>query len=411
MASSFNFDASAAAGSRGAAENILKEFYGEKKIKEMLYADSPLLALLAKSTNFKGKQMPIPIRIAGPQGRSATFATAQTNRVGSVYKDFVIYPVKDYAVAEIDRMTMKLSESDEGAFIDAATSEVDGAIMAIKRSISWGIYGNGGGRIGVVSNVSTNVITLSDPNDIVHFEVGMTILGNANDFDGTAGTARTAKAVTAIDRDLGKFTLESSHGLQNGDSIFVEGDRGSSKALRVSGLGAWCPSTAPGATAFFGVDRTVDLGRLAGRIYDGSSEPIDEALISAARRVARDGGKPGHVFCSFEKFGELEKVLGPKAMYDMAKDKEVGIGFKALRINGPKGDMLVIPDADCTGDLAYMLQMDTWKLWSVGELAQLIQDDGITMLRESSSDGYEVRCASYLQLACNAPGYNCVVKL
>jgi hypothetical protein len=303
-----------------------------------------------------------------------------------------------------------LAESDEGAFVDAATSEVDGAIISLKRSLCWGLYGNGGGRIGVASNVSTNVITLSDANDVVHFEVGMTILANANDFDGTAGTARTAKAVTAIDRDAGTITLAASHGVQNGDSLFVEGDRGASKALRISGLAAWCPSTAASATAFFGVDRTVDLGRLAGRIYDGSSEPIEEAIIGAARRVARDGGKPGHLFVSFEKFAELEKSLGTRAQYDMAKDKEVGIGFKALKVNGPKGDILVIPDADCPNATGFMLQMDTWKLWSVGELAQLIQDDGVTMLRESSSDGYEVRAASYLQLACNAPGYNCVVK-
>ena len=55
------------------------------------------------------------------------------------------------------------------------------------------------------------------------------------------------------------------------------------KTTKLSGLGAWLPSSAPGSTdSFFGVNRSSDATRLGGIRFDGSSLPLEEALIGAA---------------------------------------------------------------------------------------------------------------------------------
>ena len=71
----------------------------------------------------------------------------------------------------------------------------------------------------------------------------------------------------------------------------------------------------------------------------------------------------------------------------------------------------IVPDKDCPGGTAYMLQLNNWSLMSIGSCVQLTELDGNRVLRQSADDGIEVRVHSYSQLACTAPGHNCVVTL
>ena len=76
----------------------------------------------------------------------------------------------------------------------------------------------------------------------------------------------------------------------------------------------WIPATAPSAgDAFWGVDRSKDVTRMAGVRFDGSSESIEEALIDGAALVAREGGQPDYCFMNFTSYAALEKSLGKLA--------------------------------------------------------------------------------------------------
>ena len=198
-----------------------------------------------------------------------------------------------------------------------------------------------------------------------------------------------------------------------GDYIIAEGDdyATGSSYKKVRGLEAWCPASAPGATAFFGVDRTADVTRLGGNRFDGSALPIEEALIGGAARVAREGGRPDHCFVDFATFSNLEKALGSKVVYDEAKARDVDIGFAAISLRGPRGTIKIIPDQNCQPNVAWMLQLDTWSLNTLGEAPMFLDFDGNRMLRESGDDAYEIRLGYYGNVACNAPGYNCRVAL
>jgi hypothetical protein len=86
----------------------LKQHYTDDMVLNLVYKDNPLLALMPKMESFGGKNLPIPLIYGNPQGRSATFATAQSVGASSssAITDFVLTRVKDYAIATIDNETL-----------------------------------------------------------------------------------------------------------------------------------------------------------------------------------------------------------------------------------------------------------------------------------------------------------------
>lgn len=389
----------------------LKQHYTADRVENMTYQDHALLALMPKMTDFGGKNLPIPIIFGDPQGASATFATAQANKTASQIQDFVLTRNKDYCIASIDNETLKASVGNANAFMEAATTEIDGAIHTAARRLAIAMYGSGSGSLGQnTSNATGTSITLLDPESVTNFEVNMYIVFSTADGGGSVKTGRVQ--VSAVDRDSGVLTvgaltaIGSGAGIAANDYIFVEGDYD----LRLKGLRAWLPNSAPSATAFFGVDRSVDPTRLAGIRFDGSAMPIEEALISAAARVAREGGRPDHAFMSYSKYADLEKALGSKVQYvDLKANAE--IAFRGMLINGPRGPIKIVPDQDCPSDRCFLLQMNVWKLYSLGKAPQIIDTDGLKMLRDNSADSVEVRVGYYAQVGSRAPGWNCNLKL
>lgn len=346
-----------------------------------------------------------------PQGVSSTFANAQANKTSSLLKAFLITRNKEYAIASIDNETIEASRNNSGAFIEAASFEIDGAIEAAGRSIAIALFGTGSGSLAVSNTTSTGTsIALVQPEDVTNFEVGMELQFSTADGGGSVKSGKVQ--VSAVNRDSGVLTVSAlsaiagGAGIVAGDFIFRDGDYDS----KLKGVRAWLPDSSPSATPFFNVDRSVDPTRLAGIRYDGSALPIEEALIAAASRVAREGGKPDYCFMNYSKFADLEKALGSKVQYiDLKANAE--IGFRGILINGPRGPIKVVADQNCKADRAFMFSMEYWKLMSLGAAPRILDIDGLKMLRESSADAVEVRVGAYLQLTCRAPGFNSNIYL
>lgn len=389
--------------------SALKVHYTNDTVENMVYQDNPLLAMMSKYEKFGGKNLPIAIIYGNPQGRSASFQKAQTNKTTSKVKDFVLTRARDYSLASIDNETLEASKGDANALLEAATTEIDGAIHSAARSLAIAMYGTGSGKIGkIASGQATATITLTQIEDVTNFEVGMTLVLSTADGGGSVKSGTIV--VEGVDRDLG--TIRATQAWTSGvataaanDFIFVEGDYDA----KIKGLAAWLPSTTPSSTPFFSVDRSVDATRLAGVRFNGVSQPIEETVVKAASRLAREGGKPDYVFMSYSKYSELENALGAKVQYIDMKVAEVG--FRGIVINGPKGPIKCIPDQNCPADRAYMLQMDVWKLYSLGKAPKILDTDGLKMLRDSNADSVEIRVGYYAQMGCRAPGFNAVILL
>lgn len=389
----------------------LKQHYTSDRIENMVYADNPLLAMLPKMEQFGGKNLPIPIIYGNPQNRSADFTVAVNGGTSSALKDFVLTRNHDYSIASIDNETLEASKGNANAFMEAATVEIDGAIQSATRSLAIALYGTGSGSIGQVANSSfaTTALTLTVSDDVTNFEVGQVLVVSATDGGGSVRSGQVS--IVGVDRDSGILTVDQNlstaiPAIAQNDYLFAKGDYDS----KLKGLRAWLPSTTPTSSPFFGVDRTSDATRLGGIRFDASAMPIEEGLIAAAARVAREGGKPTHCFMNYVDFANLEKALGSKVQYVDLK-VSADIGFRGMVVNGPRGPIKCIPDQNCPAGRCFMLQLDVWKLYSLGKAPKILDTDGMKMLREASADAVQVRVGYYAQLGCRAPGWNATVRL
>jgi|SRR5215217_713014 len=390
----------------------LKQLYPRDKVLNLVYKDNPWMALCPKMESFYGANLVIALIYGNPQGRSQDFTQAQARGqvTSSLLQRFTLVRVHDYSIATIDNETLLASENDEGALLSAASTEIDGAIQSLSRSIAVQMYRTGFGGIGVIGAGTTgSSIVLTNAADITNFEVGMVLVDSAVENTGALANAGASVTIQTINRDAGTMTVSANtFAADIGYTLFVKGDRQDTAnpvALMTSGLKAWIPATAPTSTLFFGVDRSVDVTRLGGQRFDGRNLPIEEALVRAAALVAREGGKLDHYFMDYEKYSDLENSLGAKVQYiDLLAPAQVA--FRGIVINGPRGPIKIVPDQNCPQGAVFGLQLDTWKLYTLGDAVRVVEADGLPLLRQTNADGVEVRYAYYGNLGCRGPGYN-----
>lgn len=411
----------------------LKELYtGDDYMKDLVYKKNPLLALIPKDespSGFAGKYIPVPLVYGTPQGRSATFSSAQGNQTAPQISSFFVYRISNYQLATITNELLEATKDNAGAFVDEAKLVMDTAFRNISNDLALDLFLGGQGRRGEIltvvspsTAVGATVIQLAQVADVVNFEVGMTIVASS-----TVGGAPSSDSVilTSVNRSTGVLRGTASANpldakFAPGGILSVQGDvavggsTSTSSFLKVSGLSAWLPevSPAPGDN-FWNVDRSADPTRLAGVRYDGSNQSIEEALIDGSSLVAREGGQPDMCFMNFASYAALEKSLGSKVQYVDVKHEEADIAFAGIRVHAPYGPITVIPDRNCPPQRAFLLQMDTWKLRSLGKAPHILTYglEGLEGLRVGTADALEIRIGYYANLICNAPGWNCTVKL
>jgi len=397
-------------------DDALKQYYTADAVKDLTYPNHPFLAMVPKNEKFKGKNLPVPVIYGHGQGRSSTFSTAQSNASASSLAEFLLTRKKDYGVVTIGGEVLEASRGDEYAFLSASTSEINGTLRALSDSLSKSLFGDGSGSIGKVNNASgafgVATLDLVDDNDVVNFEKNQKVSVH-NLTTGTAVRSGTLQ-VSAIDRNATTMQVTMTGNLSagisaiaNNDYVFMEGDKGN----KVTGLAGWLPTTAPtSGDSFFGLDRSSDATRLGGQRYNGGSlASVDLAIINASVRLGREGGKPDYCFVSFTDFGSLITTLNSQVQRDVA---QVGkFSFQGVEMYAPTGIIKIIPDKDCPVSRAFLVQMDTWKLYSIGATPRILRHDGLEMLRQSSDDGVEIRAGYYAQLGCTAPGWNCNITL
>ena len=232
----------------------------------------------------------IPVYYTRPQGRSATFATAQAAASASQIGEFLLTRKANYGVATISGEAVASSEGDRYSFLNSMTTEIDGVMRSVGDSISKNLFRDGSGAIGKVNNSSFGVTTLDLVTDMdsLNFEVGMQLQVAAAKSGGSVRSGTLT--VAGVNRGAATNQITTTANLSGGISAIAQNDfiyQSGDYDGALTGLEGWLPATAPGATAFFGQDRTADISRLSGQRFDGSSGTILEALIEGAALAAR----------------------------------------------------------------------------------------------------------------------------
>lgn len=400
-----------------------------------MYKENPFLALVPKDESvdgFGGKYIPVPLQYANPQGRSHSFANAQSQQTATSLDSFFVYIVSDYQLVTITNLLMEQTKTNAGAFIDAAKLQMDGGFRNITNNLAFELLSDGNcsrGQIssaGPTTSVSTAAIswTLANINDVVFFEVGQLL--SASSTNGGAPGANTV-SVTAVNRITGVIsgTTSTAHSSSATDFaanayLSITGDLPAagisqiSQSLALCGVGAWIPSADPSSgDNFWGVDRSVDPTRLAGLRYDASSYTIEEGMTNALAILNREGGKPDIAIMDFASYSALVNSLGAKVQYVQVNHDEVEVAFEGITFQSAYGRVTVLADRNCPPQTCFLLTMDTWKLRSLGKVPKILTYgmEGLEGLRVGNADALEIRIAYYANLICSAPGWNMRVTL
>ena len=256
-------------------------------------------------------------------------------------------------------------------------------------------------------NTTTKVITLTNASDMVFFENDMALKAYV---DSTFAERTGIATITACDRENGTITYAGEiTDIAATDHLAVMGDYSNV----IKGIGAWVPYGASRATelstSFFGLDRSVDPTRLGGWYQDYSADPIEEALNQGLEILSREGGMTSHIFMNNLDYRNLINSLGSKVVYKETKVADVG--FRGVEVIGHNSTPMVYPDRTIPKGYAYFMQMDTWNLYTLGDLVNIFDADGQTVHMSQVADGVEIRVYMYAQLGCHAPGYNGIFKI
>ena len=400
-------------------DNMIKVHYAPGPVVNMAFQKNAAIGMMNKrnrkpSGQGGGKYWFQPIMSAFAGGDSSDFPTAMaaTNN-NSSYAGFAVTRKHHYRLAKVDNETIEATADGDMDAFEPAFDEFDRGIEAEGNYLNFRFFRSSGGSLSQLTNstFSTAVATLLDAAGVWGTVVGdVHFLSTA---DGT-GTLKTGSlTVKSVQRAAGTitYTVNLSTGVplvaQN-DYIFKAGDYG----LAASGLEDWIPDTAPGATAFYGQDRSLEPDLLGGVRVDGTNgAPTHEVLIDMLANIETIGGDPDVVFANPIALGNLCKQLEGKWVIIKGEGyggEEAEIGYKGWQVNLNGHEVTIFSDRTCQTKRLWMLQMDTWTMFSAGIAPSFLQKRAASIIKVSeNADGYEARIGEYYNFSCKAPGYNC----
>lgn len=388
-------------------EPVLKTVY-DKQATVLAFEMHALLGQMPKVEKFGGKNFQFGVRYQGGQGRSANFTKAQNNRNPNAYDDFLITRFSDYGVGSITGEAIEAAEGDINAMVEGLQAEIDGLFETSGQSASTALYRNGSGTIGQGATLLDPVtLQLADPTAAMYFGKGMTVGSSPTDGSGpqNVGTVKLAK----IDEQTGTLTAEAPGwaagiaGFAATDFLFVDGDYNA----KAPGLLGWIPPVAPTTgDNFYGVDRSVDVVKLAGMRIDGGGAPLEETWQKAMALAQRFSAKIDKGYMHPEDLSRLTISLGSQVRRIDAKATDARVGYAGVEVVGPTGPVQIFGDADCPKGRAWGLKMSTWEYKTLGKMPRFLDHDGLRILREATADAYEFRIGYRGAPICRSPKDN-----
>lgn len=413
---------------QGTADAILKEVYSDDGITDEFFRENPFFALMPKKEDVTGRYFEQPIWVSAGQAQSRTFGASTSGPglqaasaiSGEAPYTFLVPKVENMAVASVSSKLIAESSSSKGAFVDMVRAIADNQMQQLVNDTAVGLFRGADisrGKVG--GSVAGTTLTLANVADAVNLELGM-FLEFAALASGTTVRAlasnNTDCHITKLDYIAGIATVAwSGSGTQTltannvavGDLIYRAGD----KSLGFNGFQDWIPYGGVASNdSFLGVNRSAQAVRLAGSYLDGTGGNLEEVLEKAINQVARLGGKLTHFIMPYGQYTALANSQGSKVQLVNVKS-DVGIGFEGIEVTGANGRVVCLPDRYCPSDTICGVNINSWKLISVGKICRTLQDDGKVWLRSYNQNGMEIRFYSLGNLVCREPRANINIRV
>ena len=159
-----------------------------------------------------------------------------------------------------------------------------------------------------------------------------------------------------------------------------------------------------------GIDRSQAPVELSGSRYNGQGAPIEETLQLALTMSYMEEATPDTIVLN--PYDMARAMIGLQSK--VVRDDDGGtatIGYQRIKIASLAGITEVMADPGCPRGRAYVLDMKTWELHTLGKWPSLDERDGLPIVRDPADDAFTWRYYEYGNLVCTRPRGNMSVTL
>lgn len=381
------------------------QIYYAGKLGDVALRSHPTLDRIPKSSpasghtgSFKGTTFNYAIKFGNSQGVSGGFTQAQSAAGPTKGKQFAASRFVKYGDIVIDGVSL-LASMDDGAFLDLVTLETDGVITEHIDREGFDLFRDSFGIRGQLSAISTNTLTLLNPDDARNFKIDMVIGASPNANGSSPRTGTTT--VTSVNLQAGQIIVASAAAitsLGSSDFIFNQGDVGTC----MEGMEACTPLTAPTAgDSFRTVDRSTYVELLAGSRLSSAvslNQTIEENFGQLGIAVNTTGGKVTDGILNPINYWAVVRRGNARVEFTKAGG-DMTYGFETAMISTPAGTIRLWSDPDCPINRGRLYNESSHYLRCLGpggssEFVHIINDDGNYNLRSTTADSVETRTRS-----------------
>lgn len=386
---------------RTTADAALKEFY-LPGAREQLNQSSPFLAQIESTDKYvEGRRAVLSLHVSRNGGVGARAAGEDLPSAGNQgYTEQRVPIYQNYARIQVDGRVIRDMKSDQGSFVRAVQSEMDGAVTDIKRSYSRQVFGTSNGVIATcatsTSTTTINLATTTSLTQLRQLHVGMKIdIGTV----ASPSTIASSREIEAIDRTAktieisgANVTTSSSH------HIFAAGAGGA-----IGGAGQREITGLQTIVASSGTLHNVDPSSVPVWVsyVDSNSgtlrSPTDALFEEALDEIAIESGEEANLLVTTFGVGRAY-ADGLKDQKRFSNTVDLKGGFKALTVSAGTQEVALLRDRDCPANTAFVLNTKhlTHHIESDWEW---MQEDGAILSRVANKDAYEATLFKYSELA------------
>lgn len=394
-------------------QSLTKTFFTPERVQKLYSRDYPLLSRLRK-VPFVGDPAKVPLITGRGAGIGSTLTGASASAKGVSSEAFLIKMAKYVGVIPLDDEVMQTLKGDKGGFVDYVKTEFEAKITGMGLTHSTHLFGNGGGAIGQVASIVSDSFVLTDRSDALNFWPGDII--RASTADGNSGTLKAGQSnVISVDRDTGTVYCDDlstiTGTLATSDYLFIS-DLWSNNAdtIVAKGLRKWI-TPSPATDTFWSVARTgkPELSGIRLPSAQQTGGPVDRIKNLATHMWSTlRSGKGGVAFVNPLNWARAASDLEAQGFRPIeVGETEAIAGYDKLTIVTEAGRVELLSDPSCRTTDGFLLNLNHWWIHHRGESGQMVRivssPNGEEYVPSSSILGFDVRLASYWNLASNAP--------
>lgn len=401
----------------------LKKTYTTDKLRAKFELNHPFMKMIKKEAISEGQNHTYAIGLTYGSGFGNSLSTVLAGSAagnpssGAKMANVTVNTGDDYAVIELDSKFLARSKKADAAFADQLKYQIDRQLEGLGNVVAKKLMGDGYGTLttgvltaGGAALTAASYTTFSVPVSATKYLTeGMRLSFGASGVIDVNGSNLTT--ITSFNEETGVVICSSFTITATATECGLAGIYG--QTTNASGLEAWIPLTAPGASTAVGplistsVNRSLHLMRLSGHRYSSTSRPIDESVFILAERMQERGYRPDVCLVSYNTFNKIAAKQWNKIVPNNIPDAEK-LGLQRLGIQTAEGVIPFVCDSSMKDDRGYLLTKDTWRMVHLSSsIPERITDAaGNDNLFEGTGDAVQIRYRAWWNLKCVEPAAN-----